>query len=311
METSLIANLLACGASGTKGSGLDHCPFDLNDMSSSGALLLLNKGEKLPSQFIKSEFDKLIQKEKLTILKGIFSVEDNSGDNQREAGSGQKESLASEGLPKMTFSFDNGRYFDGVLRSLQSKGRYDIILSDGYNADFRDYKDGTYGGYTAGQIERLPYVRTVGGTTAKSRISVQLTNAQQYASDFAYISGDSLSDWTLDDLSGVNDLNLSFTSVPVNGSTNVEIKVVGAADSHAIEELEETDFRVRVNGVVVTATLGTPSGEDGIYNFTIPAISTGDKISIGTYDTAENCRAIINAAGVIYKSNEAELVAIA
>lgn len=307
MDRDTITNVLACGSGEITGTGLNHCPFDLKDMSQSGAIGFLNSGSKLPEDFTKDNLNKMIQKGQLTWLKGIFSVTASNGDNQRETGSGGIERLATEGLYKMTFTFTNGRYFNAALYSLQGFGGKELILSDGSNLEYR--KGGR--GYTIGQIEHVPYQRAEGATAAKGSITIQLTNRRQYEKDFAYISGESITDWSFDDLGGVNDLTMSFVNVPTNGDTSLKIKVIGTADSHVTEDLVISNFIVKADDVVVAATLGTSTGTDGIYDLTIPAVTTGQKYTVSTWDSSESTRGIINASGLVYKSNTATVVTIA
>jgi len=306
-----ISNTLNCGASNAKGTGLRHCAFDLSDMSGSGAIGLLDKGKFLPLDITRETLSKSISKGDLTWLKGIFAMTLESGEAQIETSSGGVDRLGTEGLPKMTITFANGKYFNAALHTLQSYGTKELILSDGSNLEYRLSTIGEPRGYTVGQITHNSYVRAEGGTSAKSSITIQLINKRQYAQDFAYVSGENLG-FDLTDIDAVNDITYSFVNVPQASDLGLRIKVLNAPDSHAIEELVLANHRIKRNGVLEVFTEGAVKGTDGIYDLTLAsAVVTGDTFTAETYDASNLSRGIITSNDVIYKSNTATVVAIA
>jgi len=281
MNIQTISNTRDCSGKGVIGTGLNYCPFDLSDMSGSGQIHLYKRGFKhTETDFTKDYLQGLQQAGNLIVLKGVFSVESNSSENQVETSSGGIERLATEGKYKWTFTFTNGMEFNRALSYLQSYGRYDLALSDGYNEVHHASKSGNHGGFTIGQIQVNRYTGASGGTSAKSSISIQLTDTRQYDQEFAYISGDQLEDFSFAELDGINQINTTITNAPSSTGTSVQFNAVSSADkTTALSGLEVADVVVKVNGTAVTVSSLT-EGTDGSYDATVPALATDDVVEV-------------------------------
>lgn len=290
-----LTNTLKCNGANTIGTGLNHCPFDLKDMSGEGQIHLYKRGFRhTTDELTKAYYQGLQASGDLIILKGIFSVEDNSSDNQVETSSGGIERLATEGKYKWTFTFSNGRYFNKALSTLQSFGRYDLALSDGYNELHYVNSSGEHGGFSIGQLQHGKYVMASGGTSAKSSIMLQLTNKRQFDEDFGYVSGDSLG-FSFSELDGINQVDVSFRNVPTNAGTTLDVDVFASADkSTPTGGLEVADFKITKNGAEITPS-NVSESESGKYSLTVDALATDDEITAEIKD-------VVNKDGFLYQS---------
>lgn len=304
MNIQTITNTLDCSGKSVVGTGLNYCPFDLQDMSGSGQIHLYKRGFKhTQTDLTKDYLQGLQQSGDLIILKGVFSVESNSSEDQVETSSGGVERLATIGKYKWTFTFTNGKHFNKALSYLRSYGRYDLALSDGYNEIHYVSKSGEHGGFSIGQIQVNRYAMASGGTSAKSSISIQLVDTRQFDEDFGYISGDQL-DFSYAELDGINEVNTAFTAVPSATDTTVTFKAVSTADNTtSVSGLEVADIVITNNGSAVTVSDLT-EGTDGIYTATVPALSADDSLTVAL-------SGVVIKDGFLYQSKADTVIVLA
>lgn len=301
-NTADLLNKLQCTAGEVIGTGTAHCKFDFSNMAG-GGLGLLTKGTAIPATLTQTALVDLQKSEDLIILKNIFSVEDQGSDDQVETSSAGIEVLGTKGLMKYNVMFTNGIMYNRALSSLESNGRYEIIMFDNAgNVLCREDINGNARGFTTGQILKGRGVLAEGATSAKQSLSFQWTRTSEFNNHVAYLDATQLEaeDVSFLELDGVNELKITLNTV-ADSATSVTGKIVSAFDGSLTDStLVAGDFRV--NGLAPTAAT---INADGTFDLTIPAVSTDDELLVRLNGV------VSNSANVLYKSNTAKVVVTA
>lgn len=304
---SEIINKVNCGAAELLGTGNKFCKFDLRTPS---VIVLLEKGLKvLPSDtFDLSYIQDLQQKGRAIVLKGIVDFTDNTPDNDYGTRAATGEMYTTLKHPyQWMFTFDNGLYFHKALATLESNSQYDIVLFD-IKGDALMAVDGAGNGVglDLGILSTGKYV--IGNENAQT-IMVQVDRVS-FDADAAWITQENLGFRASRDLDGYNDVTLAITAAPANLATTFNFTVMANSNNKLVplQGLAFTDFLYQVDGATVTPTnLATTT--PGNYTLTVPALATGDVLTLTLFDSALNAY-IINLDGALYKSNTATTVVV-
>ena len=306
-QISQIVNNLSCGANTQMGTGTKFCPQDIENPT---VVVFAEKGTKIApaTDFNLAYFQKMQQKGQLIVLNGVVSFTDNTSENEV----GTRESTGIKYgtmLPPydFTFTFDNGLQYYKALAKLEGSKNYDIFLFDVKNDMFGALdRQGNFRGLDCQYIGVGSY--KIGKENAQN-LMVQLSRSD-FDNSVAWIANENLDFTAEQDLDGYNDIDISLNA-PSNLDTFIEIKVNAKANNKlvALTGLAKEDFLLKVdNGNVVIATL-TDSAISGEYVLTVPALNTGENISLQLFDSTKNA-SIINIDGTMYKSNVATTVVL-
>lgn len=304
---SQIINKVNCGAGELLGTGNKFCKFDLRTPS---VILLLEKGYKIaPSDVLDLTYiQELQQKGKGIVLKGIVDFADNTPDNDygTRAATGKMYTTLKHPYQWM-FTFDNGLYFHKALAALESNEQYDIVLFD-EKGDALLAKDGQGNGVglDLGILSTGKYV--IGNENAQS-IMVQVDRVS-FDADAAWITQENLGFRANRDLDGYNDVTITIAA-PADTDTTINFTVMANSNNKLVplQGLILGDLLYQVDGATVVPTLLTAGVVEGNYTLTVPALNTGEVLTLTTFDSLLNAY-IINLDGVLYKSNVATTVVL-
>lgn len=295
-----ITNLIDCGLSATYGTGSIGCKAFFRNVSSAW---LTKKGFKFDkTEVLNEDYVQQLQAEgKLIILKGITAFTDNSEDMVTETYDDGTEQLVRKGKYKFLMEFVNGLYYQQALNSLNSQDAYDVSLVDtDSNILSTLADDGSVKGFSAGMIQVSKYTFGTGSAGSKQGLNVQLSDPDELDDSFSFISGKSLAPYKPKNADGVNEVVLSYNTAPADAATSLVVKAIIKQGGGAFKGALVTDFLYTVGGVTEVPTLLVEA--DGIYTFTVSALSTNGVLTLGLYNSVDN-RAAVELDNAVYKSN--------
>jgi hypothetical protein len=309
MLSDIILNVGA-DTTGTIGTGLNHNKKDINQVKT---LLLWEKGTIFDdSQSLnKAYVQGMQQQEKCIVLQGVVEFTDNTADPNigTRTGSGIKRKL-SDNPNEYTIKFDNALNFYKALTYLEGFNQWDLSFLDSKGDHFfTQTKAGDCKGFSLGMFANGKYVVSNGADFNEQSITIQLINPEQVRKRITWVDSDNL-DYSYEDLDGWNDIVVTMTS-PADAATTIDFTVFSAPDNTgiAIQGLTDAMLSYTVNGSETSKTLAAVS--PGHYTLTVAAVSTGQALKLKTNTlsggTPANCD-VINASGVLYKSNESSTV---
>jgi len=313
MMQDVVRNL-NCGAAnqGEVGLGLKHCK---QDIKRAVTFLLTEQGFKFEpvGDLDLAYINQLVQIGKAKVLQGVIEMTDNTAEDTiiTRAGSGIK-SVAGKMPYEYTATFDNGLNFHKALTALSSNKAYDITIFDSKgDMFFTETKGGEWKGFTLGMLEAGKYTMSNGTDSASQMVSFQMINRAEFDERVTWITADNL-DFAPEDLADYNDVTLSLTA-PAAAATTLLVQVTSYADNKKvfIDGLIKDDFLLTKNGspTPLTITTSTPTANKGEYSLVVPAWVLADEIFIKLYDSTLPAD-IIDADGVLYKSNTATTVVV-
>jgi hypothetical protein len=142
----------------------------------------------------------------------------------------------------------------------------------------------------------------------KEGIGFQMSTRRELDTDYVYVSQGQLGTFSPQLLDGINEVTLSYDSIPVNAATTIVVKAVTNQNGDAWVGGLTTDFLITQDGVTLTQTV--TESPNGTYTFAVAALRTGEAITIQLYDSANN-RAIILQDTDLYKSKVASTTVVA
>ncbi len=161
--------------------------------------------------------------------------------------------------------------------------------------------EGNYGGFSAGQVTpEMRKTKVQGGDAESKSLVVQFLDRLEWDENYEIFSRKEIG-ISVEDIQGVNGVAVSFVNVPADGETALLVNAVLKSDkSTKILGLENTEFTVDVNG---TSTVVTPTAtaNEGEYSLAVSSLSSGDVVSVRTFDSALNSTAV-NIDGILYRS---------
>lgn len=297
---STIINKVSCGAAELLGTGTRFCKFDLRTPS---VIVLLEKGYKiLPSETFDLAFvQELQQLGKAIVLKGVVDFVDNTPDNDMgtRAATG-KMFLTLKHPYNWTFTFDNGLNFHKAIAKLESNEQYDIILFDDKgDALLAQDSLGNGRGLDLGLLSTGKYV--IGNENAQT-ITVQVDRFN-FDNNAAWITNENLDFVANQDLDGYNDVSIEIPVAPADLATTISFTVTATSNNKLVglTGLAIADLLYQVDGVTTVPTLLAAGVNAGEYTLTVPALGTGEVLSLRLFDSVLNAT-IINLDGALYKS---------
>ena len=284
-----IANKKECGSGVTANTGKLGC---LSLFGTPTHAILIGKSYRIDSnitwgiEYIKQ----LTLKGAMVPLIGASAFEDISSEDTYSTSVNGVKRLSLKGLPEYKLTFEEGHEFYRQLDRLRGFKDWDVILGDeNGNWLVAQHSDGKFGGLTAGHLTPELTKRKVAGGDAESKsVMFQFLDRLQFDRYYAILNADEL-DFYPEEIMCVNGVDVSFTSVPSNGDTSLDLNFVLNSDhSTPVLGIDNADVYVKVNGA--TATLGTmtQNGTNGDYTLAIttPALATNDTLEVGFWHSS-------------------------
>lgn len=295
-----ILNLLECGSSAVLGTGTKGCkPF----FKKATAIWFTPQGFKFDSsQTLDEEYIQGLQADgSLIVLKGIRTFTDNTPDDTFEELEDGTKQLARQALYEFGLQFINGLYFNAALHSMSSFSNYDatFIDRDG-NLLGTAASDGSLKGFSVGMLQATKLTWATDTTAQREGVMMQLLERSEIDTEFYFIQRASL-DFNPNLVDGINEVVLSYTSVPINAATTISVKAVLKQDSSVFTGAVFGDFLHQIDGVTSAVSAGDDTTTSGTFVLTVPALATDEVSTIELYDGSEN-RDVIEIDNVLYKS---------
>lgn len=286
MAVSDIIDKLSCSLADALGTGLRGCDFNFENLES---IALLPRGTKIPaSAAYDRSYVRTMQKEgKWIVLNRVYSFEWQTGDDEVETSDTKGiEAVTRKGLYKFEAMFKNGIYQQKVLNSLDGFGRWDIILFDEEGNQLHvTTSDGGITGFVTGRFSVSPILFKNGTNTGKTRLVVQFTKSKNFNQDIGYIGASDLP-FDPDEIEGINQIRNTIPSAPTNAATTIVVKSVLDKDGSTFPSgLTSSDFLVKVDGATVAVSGAVADNVAKTYTLTVPALSTGEVVTVDLYDT--------------------------
>jgi len=304
---SQIINKVNCGAAELLGTGNKFCKFDLKMPA---VLEFIEKGTKvLPADtFDLSYVQTEQQKGRSIIVKGIIDFANNTPDNDYRTLAATGEMTTTLKHPyQWMFTFDSGLYNHKALSKLESNKEYDLRIYD-INGNCLMAVDGEGNG-TGLDMGILSIGAYAIGNENATTMMIQVDRVS-FDSDAAWVTQENLGFRASRDLDGYNDVTLVIPVAPANLATTFNFTVMANSNNKLVplQGLVIADFLYQVDGVTATPTL-LATTTPGNYTLTVPALATGDVLTLTLFDSALNAY-IINLDGTLYKSNIATTVVV-
>lgn len=284
-----IVNKISCDASEVLGTGTRGCDFDFDQLFK---IELKPRGVVIPADttYDRNFVRESQQRGQSIILPDIYDFNWESEEDATEvAESTGQETVTRRGLYKLSLMFQKGLYNQKVLESLSGNGIWDAILYDINGNQLNVARtDGAIKGLSLGRFSVSPITFKKGDASQKTTAIMQFTKTSQFGADLGWISASNL-DFNIDEIDGINQIRLSIPSAPINAATTFTVKALLDKDgSHFVGGLTVPNFLVKVNGATVTPTGVVANAENNTYTFTVSALSTGDVVTVSTWDGTLN-----------------------
>ncbi|MEO0572580.1 MAG: hypothetical protein AAF039_12815 [Bacteroidota bacterium] len=285
MALSDIIDKLSCSLADALGTGLRGCDFNFENMES---IAILPSGTAIPaSAAYDRDYIRSLQKSGQWIpLNRVYSFDWQTGDDEVETSDTKGiEAVTRKGLYKFEVMFRNGIYQQKVLNSLEGFGRWDVIFFDEDGNQLHvTTSSGGIRGFSTGRFSVSPIEFKNGKNSLKTRLTVQFTKTSQFNNDIGFVGADDLT-FNPDEIEGVNQARLSIPTAPANAATDIVVKTVLDKDgSTFVTGLVDANFLVKVDGATVAAT-AVADANAKTYTLTVPALNTGQVVTVDLYDT--------------------------
>lgn len=275
-----------CGTGNVIGSGTLGCPFNPDEIA---GFYALRAGTKITDELSREVLRDLQKAGDLIPLNNAYDVTwPNEEDPVSTSPSRGLESKTRDGLYKMTATFDNGVYFQKVLKSMEGSNRWDLVLYDDSENLMLTSRDLTYAaGFKTGRFSVNPL--TIGGENkGKASLTVQFSKSIEFNKFFVPVAYEEL-DFLPSEISGVNQVNLSITSGLADLSTSIVVKTVLGMDNNTfIGGLATNHFLLVVDGATVTPSAVAEDAVAKTYTLTVAALSAEQEVSLRLYNSADN-----------------------
>lgn len=304
---SQIINKVNCGFAELLGTGSKFCKFDAKMPA---VLEFIQKGKKtLPGDNFNLQYvQESQQKGESIIVKGIIDFANNTPDNDyRTLAATGKMTTSLKHPYQWMFTLDNGLYNHKALAKLESNEQYDVRVYDiNGNVLMATDAQGNGTGLDMGILSVGAYAI---GNENQTTLMIQV-DREHFDTRAAWITAESLDFKASRDLDGYNDVTLAIPAAPVNLATTIDFTVMANSNNKLVplQGLVIADLLYQVDGVTATPTnLATTT--PGNYTLTVPALATGDVITLTLFDSGLNAY-IINLDGTLYRSNIATTVVV-
>ena len=296
-----IYNLVVCGLGAVLGTGTRGCKQFLKKATS---LWFVPDGFEFDgAETLDETYAQLLQAQgNLIVLKGAKTFTDNSSEDIIETLEDGTKQVATLGLYEFALTFINGLAFHAALTSLNSFGSYNVLFVDrdgnilGTKADSGNLK-----GFSLNMLQAMKLSFPTDAVGQKEGIAFQLSNRRELDTNYVYISNDQLGSFQPQNLDGINEVVLSYNSVPADTDTTIVVDAKLKQNQQAFTGATISDLLYQVDGATVTPS-GVVESPNGTYTATVTALATGEVVTTQLYDTA-NSRDVIVLDTDLYKSN--------
>lgn len=306
---STIFNLVLCGLGAVLGTGTKGCKQFLKKATS---LWFVPDGFEFDgSRTLDEEYAKELQAQgKLIVLKGAKTFTDNSSEDIIETLEDGTEQVATLGLYKFALTFINGLAFHAALHSLNSFGSYNVLFVDRDGNILGTKSDsGSLKGFSLNMLQGMKLSFPTDSVGQKEGIGFQMSNRSELDKNYIFIQQTSLGSFYPQNLDGINEVVLSYPSVPTDGATSIVVDAKLKQNQQAFTGADDvSNFLVQNSGATITPS-GVVESPNGRYTFTVTAVATNDVITTQLYDVAES-RGVISLDNDPYKSNIATTIVI-
>lgn len=302
-------NTIACGQSGSIGSGLKGC---LARFKKAKKFLLTSAGYTFDGteDFTDAYVAQLVAEGNVICFDYVQTIEDQSTQNTYEdIGDGRKV-LDTEGLYEFKIKFVKGMYMHKVLSSYNGDSQFDFLAIDSEgNLIGTLASDGTsLKGFTLGVHQTELIEGIFSKNTPNESFVIQLTSTQEMA-NYAIKQKDDSFDGR--NTPSINEVVLTFGATPSDTDTSVTVVAKLKQDNSVFTGAVYGQFAITVDGSAANPTGGDDSTTAGTYVLTgVTAISTGDVVTVDLYDVS-NSRPGIAVGSYYYKSETITATAVA
>jgi hypothetical protein len=301
-----IYNLVQCGLTAVLGTGTKGCKQFLKKAT---ALWFVPDGFEFDgTQSLDSTYIQLLQAQgNLIVLKGAKTFTDNSSEDIIETLEDGTKQVATLGMYEFALTFINGLAFHAALTSLNSFGSYNVLFVDrDGNILGTQSATGNLKGFSLNMLQAMKLSFPSDSVGQKEGIGFQLSTRAELDTNYVYISQGQLGTYQPQLQDGINEVVLTYSTIPVNAATSIVVKAKSKQNQNAWVGGLTGDFLITQDGVTLSQTVTEVAGT---YTFTVAALSTGEAITIQLYDTA-NSRAIILQDTDLYKSKVASTTVV-
>ncbi len=306
---STIFNLVLCGLGAVLGTGTKGCKQFLKKATS---LWFVPDGFEFDgSRTLDEEYAKELQAQgKLIVLKGAKTFTDNSSEDIIETLEDGTKQVATLGLYEFALTFINGLAFHAALHSLNSFGSYNVLFVDRDGNILGTKSDsGSLKGFSLNMLQGMKLSFPSDSVGQKEGIGFQMSNRSELDQNYIFIQQTSLGSFYPQNLDGINEVVLSYPSVPTDGATSIVVDAKLKQNQQAFSGADDvSNFLVKNSGATITPS-GVVESPDGRYTFTVTAVATNDVITTQLYDVSES-RGVISLDNDPYKSNIATTIVI-
>lgn len=295
-----IVNKKACGGSDAGvNSGKLGC---LSLFGTPAHLMALTKGTVLAATdtFNDAYLRPLVQSGTIIPLIDATEFEDVSSEDAYSTNTRGIKRLNVKGLPEYKLTFEEGHEFYRQLAKMESYKRFDYLIGDTEgNWIVATRSDGDFQGMTSGHTTpELTKRKVEGGDSEMKNLLVQFTDRLQWDENYGILHAEDL-DLTPQEIPVINGTEITYTTVPADTDTTIDVKVTLASDRDSlVEGLVLADFDVQVDGVQNTITLLAET-TPGNYTLTVTAISSGDVVTVSHFGSNT---VVADSNGVLYRN---------
>lgn len=305
-----IYNLVSCGLGAVLGTGASGCKQFLKKTTS---LWFVPDGFEFDgTQTLDETYAQLLQAQgNLIVLKGARTFTDNSSDDIIETLEDGTKQVATLGLYEFALTFINGLAFHAALTSLSSFGSYNVLFVDrDGNILGTKASSGALKGFSVGMLQGMKLTFPTDAVGQKEGIAFQLLTRSELDTDYVFIQGSQLGDFKPQNLDGVNEVVLTFNTVPANTDTSLIIDAKLKQNQQVFTGADAVgNFLIEVDGSAITPS-GVTESPNGTYTFTVSALATDEVVTAQVYDSS-NSREAIELDNSLYKSAEIEVTVTA
>lgn len=247
----------------------------------------------------------LVQKGTAVALIDASSFEDVSGEDSYSTNTKGIKRLNVKGLPEYRSMYEEGHEFYRELDKLEGYKNKNWIIGDTdgnwmlvkkSNGDFKGFT----GGHTTPELTKR---KTEGGDAESKSLLVQFIDRLEWDRNYEILHAEDL-DFTPQEVPVINGIEITFDAVPGDTDTEFDVTVVLASDRNTgVEGLLVTDFVYQADGATVVPSAVVDNGS-GSYTLTVAAVNSGDVLTLDTWDSSLNTKAIVSNE-VLYRAIEA------
>ncbi len=308
MIISDILNLINCGQAGVLGTGTKGCLAFFKNVTAiwlTPVSFKFDGSRDLDSTYI----NELITEGNLIVINRISSFTPNTPDDTMDELEDGTKDVANLGKYEFEAEFKKGMYFHAALHSYNSFGNYRTLFIDrDGNLMGTEDSDGSLKGFTTGYIQAKALSWASNSLSQREGLGFQLTERADIDERYLLVDSKNLT-VSLNTIEGVNEVKLTYVSVPSDTGTDITIKAVLKQDGSVVTGVQFADWLHQINGVTAAVTAGDDSVLAGTYVLTVPALAAGETSTIDLFDSSGN-NEVITLAGDLYKSEIVSAVVV-